>query len=41
MLEEYVGIRDRELSLSIYESGTKSSDSGTFLDTVTRFVYCA
>lgn len=41
MLEEYVGIRDRELSLSIYESGTKSSDSGTFLDTVTRYVYFA
>ncbi|CBY21056.1 unnamed protein product [Oikopleura dioica] len=35
MLEDYVGIRDRELSLSIYESGTKSSDSGSFLDTVT------
>ena len=37
MLEDYVGIRDRELSLSIYESGTKSSDSGSFLDTVTRY----
>jgi len=35
MLEDYVGIRDRELSLSIYESGTRSSDSGSFLDTVT------
>jgi len=39
MLEDYVGIRDRELSLSIYESGTKSSDSGSFLDTVTRFAF--
>ena len=37
MLEDYVGIRDRELSLSIYESGTKSSDSGSFLDNVTRY----
>ena len=35
MLEDYVGIRDRELSLSIYETGTKASDSGSFQTNIT------
>ena len=35
MLEDYVGIRDRELSLSIYETGTKASDSGSFQSNIT------
>ena len=34
MLEDYVGIRDRDLCLSIYETGTRSSDSGGFLNEV-------
>lgn len=30
MLEDYVGIRDHELALSIYETGASANDSGSF-----------